>query len=246
MKVIITSIAALVFATTFISAHAETICNPYYDFATDRYHSKGPMVNILHFNPSINGYEFPATYHVGGHYLLNAAVSNDNYCKKTTTLDQEYQNYKLNPNDYTISRYEDIKFSFIVQISKLGSTEPRVTYLDDFSGVVKPDSEKMHSFVWVPKEEGHYLIERFLIYDKNNPIPLAPKQTKYVEVLEEKKYPTKPVMTAIELFKYGMSLQQNNDAKQLVVVIKASNGMPVSVTPDTKEKLIERGWAKPA
>lgn len=254
MKVIITSIAVFVFGTVFLSAYAAPICNPYYDFTNEcstalcrgGYGGTGPTVSILHFNPNTNGYEFPSKYHAGERYILNGAISNDNYCKKTTTLDQEYRNYKLNPNNYTISNYEDLKFSFIVQISKLGGAEPTVTYLDDFSGVVKPGDKKHYSFLWVPQEKGQYVIERFIIYDKNNPIPLAPRHATHVEVLEEQKQPTKTVMTPIELFQYGMSLQKSNDEKRFVVAIKASNGMPVSVTSDTKEKLIERGWAKPA
>jgi hypothetical protein len=245
------SIAAFVLGIVFVSASGEPICKPHYSFDYEcqdsvcrGYGSTGPTVSILHFNPQMHGYEFPSEYHIGETYFLNGFVSNDNYCKKTTTVEQEYQNYKSDPVNYSSAKYENLKFTFLVQISRLNDTKSTVTYLGNFSGVVKPEDTKMHSFQWVPKEKGQYAIERFIFYDIDNPIPLAPKYVTYVDVSGKKK-PALSYMSPIDLFKYGMSVQKSQDAKQLVVAIKSSDGLPVSVKAETKEKLVERGWAKP-
>lgn len=245
------SIAVFVLGIVFVSAAGEQICKPHYafdyecqDIVCRGYGSTGPTLSILHFNLQMHGYEFPSEHHVGETYFLSGFVSNDNYCKKTTTIEQEYRNYKSDPINYSSSEYENLKFSFLVQVSKFNDTKSTVTYLGNFSGVVKPEDTKMHSFQWTPKEKGQYVIERFIFYDIDNPIPLAPKYSTHINVSGKKK-PESPYMSPIDLFKYGMSLQKSQDVERLVVAIKSSNGLPVSVKAETKEKLVERGWAKP-
>lgn len=250
METLLALVAAFVLGTVFLSAYGEPVCNPYmsYDDCTDSTCDdvRGNAVHtmsILHFNPQMHGYEFPSEYHVGETYLLNGFVSNYNYCKKDTTVVQEYQKYKSDPISFTLTKYEDLKFLFVVKISKVDDGKSRVIYLDHFNGTVKPEDKKMHSFQWVPQESGKYVIERFIFSDINNTIPIAPKYAVHVDVSGKQKQVPK-FMSPIEKYEYGLSLLKSQENKKLVVAIKSTNGLPVSVKPETKEKLIERGWAK--
>jgi hypothetical protein len=252
VETLLALVAAFVLGTVVLSAYGEPICNPYpsYDDCTDsvcddEHSSMGPTMSILHYNSQMRGYEFPSKYHVGETYLLHGFVSNDNYCKKNTTLIEEYQNYKSDPISFTSAKYEDLKFLFVVQISKIDDNgKSKVIYLDHFNGTVKPEDKKMHSFQWVPQESGKYVIERFIFNDINNTIPMAPKHAVHVDVSGKQKQ-TSNFMTPIEKYEYGLSLMKSQESKKLVVAIKSTGGSPVSVKPETKEKLIERGWAKP-
>ncbi|TBR09446.1 MAG: hypothetical protein EPO62_05025 [Candidatus Nitrosotenuis sp.] len=251
METFLALVATFVLGAVFLSAYGEPICNPYTpygdcaDSTCDERGGTGHTMSILHFNPQMRGYEFPSEYHVGETYFLHGFVSNDNYCKKNTTVVEEYQNYKSNPVGFSSAKYEDIKFSFVVRISKTDDNgKSKVTYLDQFNGTVKPKDKKMHTFEWVPQEDGKYVIERFIYDDVNSTTPMAPKYAVHVDVSGKLKQ-TPNFMTPIEKYEYGLSLMKNQESKKLVVAIKASGGKMVSVTPETKEKLIERGWAKP-
>ena len=175
---------------TSLEVYEEPICNPYYSFYNEclinicrgGYGGTGPIVSILHFNPQVGDYELPPEFYVGETYILNGFMLNDNYCKITKNIDEEYQKYKTNSTNFTSTKYADLKFSFIVQISKLEEGKSIITHVDSFSNIVKPGEEKMHSFQWLPKEKGQYIIERFIVYDIKNPIPLAPKHVTYVDV----------------------------------------------------------------
>jgi len=53
-----------------------------------------------------------------------------------------------------------------------------------------------------------------------------------------------PVDAPLKQFKSGIAADEIVCKEGLVVTIKSSNGNPACVKPETKEKLIERGWAK--
>lgn len=46
-------------------------------------------------------------------------------------------------------------------------------------------------------------------------------------------------------FKTGISVEKIKCKTNLHLITKTSDGSPACVKPETKEKLIERGWAKP-
>jgi len=54
---------------------------------------------------------------------------------------------------------------------------------------------------------------------------------------------TKP---PLQQFKSGIRIEQISCKEGLEIAIKKSNWQPLCLTPDTKEKLIQRGWAEPA
>lgn len=176
------------------AAYEEPICNPYlryYDECRNQicrggYGGTGSTLSIFYYNPLTDDYEIPSEYHVGGRYSLNGFIINDNYCKKPISAEEKYGQYKLDPQNFTNSPdYLDLKFTYLVQINKMSDTErPSVVYLNSFGGVIKASEEKTHSFQWVPKETGQYLIERFIWYDIDKPIALTPKHAIYVEVYE--------------------------------------------------------------
>lgn len=251
METPLTLVAAFALGAVFLSAYGEPTCNqyvPYDDCANpacdDARGSAIKTMSILHFNSQMHGYEFPSEYHVGETYFLHGFVSNYNYCKKDTTVVQEYQKYKSDPISFTSTKYDNLKFLFIVKISKIDDDgKSRVTYLDHFNGTVKPQDKKMHSFQWMPQETGKYVIERFVFSGINNTVPIAPEYAVHVDVSGRQKQVPK-FMGPIEKYEYGLSLMGHQESKKLVVAIKSTSGMPVSVTPETKAKLIERGWAK--
>ena len=250
METLLALVATFVLGAVFLSAYGESACNPYvlYDDCADSdcdNNNARPTMSILHYNRQMRGYEFPSEYSVGETYFVHGFVSNDNYCKKNTTLVEEYQNYKSDPVGFSSAEYEDIEFSYVVKISKIDdSGKSQVTYLDHFNGTVKPDDKKMHSFKWVPQETGKYVIERLIFDGVNSTNPMAPKYAVHVDVSgRQKQIPN--FMSPIEKYEYGLSLMKIQESKNLVVAIKASGGKMVSVTPETKQKLIERGWAKP-
>lgn len=251
METFLALVATFVLGAVFLSAYGEPTCNPYMldadctDSTCDGGRSGiGPAMSILHFNSQMHGYEFPSEYYAGEAYFLHGFVSNGNYCKKNTTLVEEYQKYKSDPNSFTLAKYDNLKFLFVVQISKVyDNGTSKITYLDHFNGTVKPEDKEIHTFKWVPQESGKYVIERFVFGGINNTTPIAPKYAVHVDVFGRQKQ-TPNFMTPIEKYEYGLSLMKSQESKKLVVAIKSSGGIPVFVTPETKEKLIERGWAK--
>lgn len=56
----------------------------------------------------------------------------------------------------------------------------------------------------------------------------------------------KPVVTStpLKIFKEGISVKDIVCTEGLQLIIKAEDGSPACVKPDTAQKLIERGWAK--
>lgn len=56
----------------------------------------------------------------------------------------------------------------------------------------------------------------------------------------------KPVVTStpLKVFKEGISVKDIVCTEGLQLIIKAEDGSPACVKPDTAQKLIERGWAK--
>lgn len=53
------------------------------------------------------------------------------------------------------------------------------------------------------------------------------------------------VGSPLKQFKFGIESKDILCKKDLEIALKSSNGQPICITPSTKEKLIERGWAKP-
>ena len=192
----------------------------------------------------MHGYEFPSTYNVGETYFLHGFVSNNNHCKKNMTTIEQYQNYKSDPNSFTLAKYENLKFLFVVQVSKVDDNgTSKITYLDHFNGTVTPGDKKIHTFQWVPQESGKYVIERFVYGGINNTTPIAPEYAVHVDVSGKQKQA--PIfLSPMEKYEYGLSVIKSQGNNNLVIAIKSSSGMPALVTPETKEKLIERGWAK--
>lgn len=251
METILALAATFALGAVFLSAYGEPTCNPYMfsddcagPVCDDGLGGAGPTMSILHFNRQMHGYEFPSTYNVGETYFLHGFVSNNNYCKKSATLMEEYQNYKSNPNSFTLSEYKNLKFLFTVQISKIADDgTPKITYLGHFNGTVTPGDKKIHTFQWVPQETGKYVIERFVYGGVNNTAPIAPEYSVHVDVSGKLKQA--PIfLSPMEKYEYGLSVIKSQGSNSLVIAIKSSSGAPVLVTPETKEKLIERGWAK--
>lgn len=54
-----------------------------------------------------------------------------------------------------------------------------------------------------------------------------------------------PVDAPLKQFKSGIAADEIVCKEGLMVAIKSSNGNPACVKPETKEKLIKRGWARP-
>ena len=250
METILALVATFVLGIAFLSAYGEPTCNPYMfgddcagPVCDDGLGGTGPTMSILHFNQQMHSYEFPSKYYAGETYLLHGFVSNNNYCKKNATLVEQYQNYKSDPSSFTIEKYENLKFLFTVQISKVGDNgTSKIAYLDHFNGTVTPGDKKIHTFQWVPQESGKYVIERFVYGGANYTSPIAPEYSVPVDVSGRQKHA--PVfLSPIEKYEYGLSVIKSQGNNNLVIVIKSSSGTPALVTPETKEKLIERGWA---
>jgi len=53
------------------------------------------------------------------------------------------------------------------------------------------------------------------------------------------------ILSPLKQFKSGIPAQNVQCEDGLQLTIKSSNGNPACVKPETKEKLIERGWATP-
>jgi hypothetical protein len=64
----------------------------------------------------------------------------------------------------------------------------------------------------------------------------------------EKKHepPFSYLLSPLKQFNYGIPPEQVSCKEGLEIAIKKSNWQPLCLTPDTKEKLIQRGWAEPA
>ncbi len=52
------------------------------------------------------------------------------------------------------------------------------------------------------------------------------------------------LLSPLKQFRSGVSLDDIHCKENLVLIMKSSTDSPACVTPDTKQKLIERGWAK--
>jgi hypothetical protein len=52
--------------------------------------------------------------------------------------------------------------------------------------------------------------------------------------------------TPLKQFKSGIPSEQISCKEGLEIALKKNNWHPLCLTPDTKEKLIQRGWAEPA
>jgi hypothetical protein len=60
------------------------------------------------------------------------------------------------------------------------------------------------------------------------------------------KSPYYQLLSPLKQFKSGIPPEQVLCKEGLEIAIKKSNWQPLCLTPDTKEKLIQRGWAEPA
>ncbi len=243
---------AIIYLFVMSSAHAESICNPYFTYYDEcstqicrgGHGGTGPGMDILYFNPQTNDYEIPSEYRTGEQYLLNGFMLNDNYCKKPIDVGVKYDQYKLSPQNFTNAfEYLDLKFTYLVQINRQSATEkPTAVYLDSFEGVIEAGDKKTHTFKWIPKEKGQYLIERFIWYDTKNPIVLAPTQSIQVQVHDDVKGESAN-SSPRQQFASGTRWFDVACTDDLVIVLKL-NGLPACVSFDTATTLYKSGWAQ--
>jgi hypothetical protein len=118
-------------------------------------------------------------------------------------------------------------FAFIVQIS---DEHQNVTSLSSVSGLLLPSQTFSPSISWTPPSAGKYTVNIFVWQSINNPNSLSPPLLSEITVL-----PNVSTATSFENTKCQMDYE---------LVIKPGNHVHVCVTPETAQKLIERGWGK--
>src|SRR2546428_255522 len=122
-------------------------------------------------------------------------------------------------------------FAYIVQIWDKDKITESFSWL---SGTLLPSQRFSPGVSWTPYKAGNYTVNVFAWQSINNPNALSP-----------------PISTDLivwpSLSAYTRSTIRNSENLQCQsgyeLVIKSSNNSPACVTPDTAQKLVERGWA---
>ncbi len=119
-------------------------------------------------------------------------------------------------------------FAYIVQISDANQIIESLPWI---SGTLLPSQTFSPSVSWTPSKAGNYTVQIFVWQSINNPNALSPPIQNDLTVW--------PSMSD-----YTMRNENPRCQSGYEFVIKPSNNSPVCVSPDTAQKLQERGWVK--
>jgi hypothetical protein len=84
-------------------------------------------------------------------------------------------------------------------------------------------------------------VENSNVYNYYHSVGLVPNQYEYFFFEDEAQ---KHVTSPLQQFKSGIQVDEIQCKENLQLMIKASDGSPACIKPETKAKLVERGWAK--
>ena len=121
-------------------------------------------------------------------------------------------------------------FTYIIEIQdKNGSTES----LAWLSGIMLPNQTSSPSISWTPSKTGNYAVSIFVWQSLTNPNALsAPLSTDLTVLHDSEIHPKSPIGTVENLHcKLGYEL-----------ISRPIDGSSVCVTPNTAQKLAQRGW----
>ena len=151
----------------------------------------------------------------------------------------------IHVNVTNISR-ENVTFDWILQIKKSPKNldegditkypESKVVFIDAIPINVTTQESRILEYLWIPKTEGIYFYEMYLL-DEGKPVSLsfAGSSFLYSDQILVTSNSLKDQLTSGTSFE---NLQCMND----LVLIQRHNESPACVTPETKTKLIDRGW----
>jgi hypothetical protein len=123
-------------------------------------------------------------------------------------------------------------FAYVVQISGKNQITESFSWV---SGMLLSSQTFSPSVSWTPSKTGNYTVQVFVWQSINNPNALSPSLSTDLTVW--------PSLSAYTRYKIMIA---ENPRCQLgyELVIKPSNNSTACVTPDSAQKLVERGWTK--
>lgn len=129
-------------------------------------------------------------------------------------------------------------FDVIVEISKNDGKHAKAVFSKEIHAASKPCEWIAHAEWEFTPKEGDYNMD---INIKENGTITDQSHTGFSIKSDLVTYdPISP----LKQFKSGIKVNEIQCTADLQLVVKSSNGSPACVTPETKQKLIERGWAK--
>jgi hypothetical protein len=156
----------------------------------------------------------------------------------------------ISANITNISR-DDLDYNWIIQIKKSPKNisegditeypESKIVFVKSVSGHINAQKSTKLEYLWIPRSNGIYFYEMYM-WDSSNAKALSyPVMQSFLTdnwlVVESNLNSVKSQI------KSGIPLDKIQCVEDLELAHKASNGNLVCVRPETKEKLIQRGWA---
>jgi hypothetical protein len=123
-------------------------------------------------------------------------------------------------------------FTYIVQIQDKNGSTASLAWL---SGKMLPKQAFSPSVSWTPSRAGNYVVNVFVWQSLSNPNALSPPLYTDLSVLHDFASYRESTTSNVE----NLHCELGHE-----LVIKSSNNSTACVTPQSAQKLVERGWAK--
>jgi hypothetical protein len=130
----------------------------------------------------------------------------------------------------------------LIHIAKKNNTDDKNSEITVFNKEINVSSEKCK---WIASAEWEFVLEegeyRKFVSVKENGSDYITYENSFSVISDT----INNYISPLNQFKSGVPSKEIQCKIGLELIFKSSNGFPACVKPDTQEKLIERGWAKP-